>query len=635
MENASELSDADLLKIREIALDSPDLVNLLVSSKGDVTAISILVTQSENKRKQVPEIAAFVRALADEVRRDNPEVDIYLSGGVMADITFAEAGQRDMRTLVPLMILLIVVMLTIGLRSIYAMSATFMVIGLSVVTAMGLAGWAGIVLNGATSGTPIMILTLSVADCVHVLMTIRQQRREGRDKTAAIVESLRINAMPIAITSLTTAVGFATLNFADSPPLRDLGNIVAVGMVAAFIYSVTFLPAVLSLLPELQEVRPLSTNLMQRLSGFVIARRKILLVCGAIAFVGLAGGTTRIVFDDDFIKYFDESFPFRADTEFLQDRLTGLHVLQFSLNAGEEQGVTKPEFLEKIDAFAEWFRKQDKVVHVSVLSDTMKRLNKNMHGDDPSFYRIPESRDLAAQYLLFYEMSLPFGQDLNNRIDIGRSASRVVVRLSQVSSTDIRELGASGEAWLKENAPELFGPATGLSMMYAFLSERNVRSMIGGTFLALVVISLILLFVLRSIPIGLLSLAPNLVPAIMTFGIWGYINGEVNLAVSVVGAMTLGIVVDDTVHFLSKYLRARRELGMTAEQAVSHAIETVGMALVLTTVALVLGFIVLAQSGFSVSSQMGLLSAITIAIALVADLLFLPPLLLIFAKGRI
>ena len=117
VENASELSDADLLKIREIALDSPDLVNLLVSSKGDVTAISILVTQSENKRKQVPEIAAFVRALADEVRRDNPEVDIYLSGGVMADITFAEAGQRDMRTLVPLMILLIVVMLTIGLSS--------------------------------------------------------------------------------------------------------------------------------------------------------------------------------------------------------------------------------------------------------------------------------------------------------------------------------------------------------------------------------------------------------------------------------------------------------------------------------------------------------------------------------------
>lgn len=627
------LSDAELARIRDIALTSPDLANLLVSAKGDVTAINVLVTQPENKLEQVPEIAGFVRAIVAEVRDRNPEVDVYLSGGVIADMTFAEAGQRDLLTLVPLMVVLIAIALMIGLRSATATLATGLVILFSVATALGIAGWAGVVLNGATSGTPIIIMTLCVADCVHVLITIRQQRAQGLGKNEAIVESLRINFLPIAITSLTTAVGFATLNFSDSPPLRELGNIVALGMVAGFIYSVTFLPALLTLLPSLRPIPAGGLTLaLRRLADFVIARRRPLIPVFAVILVGLVSGAGRIVYDDNFINYFDESFPFRADTDFLQRRLTGLHVLIYSMPSGEDQGVTRPDYLQTLDDFAAWLREQDKVAHISVLSDTMKRLNKNMHGDDPAYYRIPESRELAAQYLLLYELSVPFGHDLNTQIDVAKSETRLVARLVDVSSADIRALAARGEAWLRENASAYAAPATGLSMVYAYLSERNVKSMMGGTFLALVLISFILLFALRSLPIGLMSLVPNLVPAGMAFGLWGYLYGEVNLAVSVVGAMTLGIVVDDTVHFLSKYLRARRELGMDPVAAVRHTIETVGAALVLTSVALVLGFSVLAGSGFAVSSQMGMLSAVTISIALIADLVFLPPLLLLLER---
>jgi predicted RND superfamily exporter protein len=347
-----------------------------------------------------------------------------------------------------------------------------------------------------------------------------------------------------------------------------------------------------------------------------------------------AGGLARLYVDDDFVRYFDESFDFRKDSDFVQRNLVGLNALNFSLSSGSDQGIADPAYLGKLDAFAEWYRSQPKVRHVTALTDTLKRLNMNMHGDDPREYRLPDSRELAAQYLLFYEMSLPFGQDLNNRIDVARKATRMSVFLDEASSREVRALAAAGEAWLAKNAPEIASPATGLSIVYANMSTRNIHGMLFGTVLELVVISGLMLIVLRSVRIGLISLAPNVVPALMAIGLWGYVAGEVNLAVSVVYAMTLGIIVDDTIHLLSHYLRARREQGMDAEAAVHRAVSSVGVPVIITSVALVIGFGAMALSGFAVSSLMGLLCALTIGFALGTELLFLGPVLLALDKRR-
>ena len=311
-----------------------------------------------------------------------------------------------------------------------------------------------------------------------------------------------------------------------------------------------------------------------------------------------------------------------------------MHALNFSLPAGEEYGITDPDYLRKIEAFEDWYLTQDKVSNASGLPEVIKRLHMNLNGDDPAFRTIPDSKELAAQLLLLYELSVPFGRDLNQQINVEKSESRFTVWLRDASSVDIRRLAAAGEAWLRENAPELYTPAAGVSVVYAHISETNIKSMLRGTFVALVVISFILILLFRSLRIGLLSLVPNLAPAFMAFGLWGYLYQEVNLAVSIVGAITLGIVVDDTVHFLTKYLRARRESGMPPREAVEYTFRTVGVALIQTSVALVLGFAVLAQSGFAISADMGLLSAIVILIALVADLMILPPLLLLLERNR-
>ena len=307
--------------------------------------------------------------------------------------------------------------------------------------------------------------------------------------------------------------------------------------------------------------------------------------------------------------------------------------LEYSLSAGYEGGITDPEYLRALDAFAQWYREQPEVSHVQAFPDIMKRLNKNMHGDDPDFHRLPEDPELAAQYLLLYELSLPFGSDLNNRIDIAKSATRMSVVARSLTARQQRELDARAQAWLRANAPELATEASGVSIVFAHLSQRNIESMLRGTIIAMALISLILVGVFRSVRLGLLSLVPNFIPAAMSFGLWGYLVGRVGLAGSVMTAVAFGIVVDDTIHFMSRYLKARRE-GLLASDAVRSAFRTVGKSLWTTTAVLALGFLVFASSGFEISWALGLMVTITILFALLADFLLLPPLLIAIDRKK-
>jgi len=260
-------------------------------------------------------------------------------------------------------------------------------------------------------------------------------------------------------------------------------------------------------------------------------------------------------------------------------------------------------------------------------------LNKNMHADRPEKYTLPESRELSAQFLLLYEMSLPYGLDLNNQIDVDKSSTRITMTTENLSSNQVLKLEESINAWVNEYMPEYKVYAASPNLMFAHIGIRNAQSLMFGTSIALIFISLILIFALRSLKIGLLSLIPNLIPAGIAFGMWGLIDGQIGMSVSIVAGMTLGIVVDDTVHFLSKYLRAKREKGLNAREACLYAFTHVGQALIVTTLVLVAGFLVLSSSTFKMNGDMGLVTAMTILIALIVDFLLLPPLLMWLDKG--
>ncbi|MCB1877304.1 MAG: MMPL family transporter [Chromatiales bacterium] len=635
-DDTDTLTDEHIAAIRQTATHEPLLVNRILSPDGAVTGVLVSMEMpGEDPQSELPKVADYVRGIVEWFEASYPDIPIYITGIVIMDATFAEATAHDLGTLVPTMFLIILAVLTLLLRQWSATFAVVLVLVFSVVAAMGMAGYAGIGLTAPTMSAPTIILTLAVADSVHLLMTYFHNLYRGRPRREAMLESLRINAQPVFITSATTAIGFLSMNFSESPPFRDLGNITAIGVMIAYGLSVVFLPALMMLLPANARKGDSAHNaIVHHIGEFVVRRYKALLVFLPLVCLILIAMVPRNELNDEFVKYFDKSIRFRADTDFATQNLTGIYTIEFSLPAGRSGGIADPAYLTHLDAFANWLRQQPEVLHVNTIADILKRLNRNMHGDQPEWYKLPESQELAAQYLLLYEMSLPYGLDLNNQINIDKSATRVSVSLHSLSTNELLDLDRRTQDWLRAYAPALQSPGTGTTMMFSRVGARNILSMLSGTLIALVLISVLLIFALRSVSIGLLSLIPNLVPASMAFGIWGIFVGQIGLSHSIVMGMTLGIVVDDTVHFLSKYLRARQERNFSPLEAVRYAFDTVGNALLVTTVVLVAGFLTLALSAFEMNASTGLLTAITIAVALVTDFFLLPPLLIAVDRNR-
>ena len=638
-------------RIRAIALDEPRLAARLLARDGGVGGVNVTVQlPGEDEVLEGPRVAEFARGLADEVRERFPGIDVRMTGLVIFNQTFMEVSLSDLKTLVPASFVAMTLMLVALVRSLGGTFAIMLVVALSVMSAVGVGGWVGLPMTSPAAAAPIVVLTVAIANCVHIFATLvhsmqadasrtleergsgafLRRTRTGELKRDAIVESVRVNLQPVFLASLTTALGFLSMNFSEVPPFRHLGTFVAFGVVAAFVLSVTFLPALLSLLP----IRVRATGhrhdaAMVALGEFVVRRRRVLLWgCGLVA-VALVASIPRNELNDVFLHYFDESVEFRRDADFTAENLTGMYTMEYSLASGEQEGISDPDFLADVAAFAEWYKEQPETIHVNVITDTFRRLNMSMHGDDPAEYRLPANRELAAQYLLLYEMLLPFGLDLNNQIDVDKASTRMTVSTKTLSSNEVLALDRRAQRWLAGHAPDIeHYVSSGTTLMFAYLGRRNIISMLVGTTIALVGISFVLIFALRSLRLGLTSLVPNLVPGALGFGVWGLAVGEVGISLSVVTTMTLGIVVDDTVHFLSKYRRARLELGFTSPDAVRFAFRTVGRALLTTSLVLVAGFIVVSLSSFELNAGMGKLTALVIALALLADFFLLPPLLM-------
>lgn len=632
VENAARLTPAELAAARAIALAEPLLQRRLISPAADVTGINVTVQlPAENQHTAVPEVVVSARVLAQRLRADYPDIEVRLTGIVMMNNAFSESAQHDMTTLVPVMFGVIVLTLLGLLRSVWGTIASTFVIVFSIATAMGLAGWFGITLTPPSINAPTVIITLAVANGVHVLITYLYYLGHGRDRHAAMVESLKLNFYPIFLTGFTTAVGFLGMNFSEVPPFRDLGNIISIGVGASWLFSMTFLPAVMMWLPvrvRATESRR-SETILAAVVEFVVLHQRTLLVGTALITVLLSLGIMRNELNDEYVKYFDESVDFRRDSDFAAERLIGPYTIDYSLDSAVPGGVSEPAFLRQVAAFADWYRAQPETLHVNTLTDTFKRLNRNLHGDDPAWYRLPDNRELAAQYLLLYEMSLPYGLDLNNQINVSKSATRFSVTLKNLSSNELLVLETRARAWLAAHFPEA-RETQGASpaLMFSHIGRRNIESMLTGNVVALIVISLSLVLVFRTVKIGLTSMIPNLVPIAMAFGIWGFVVGRVGLGLSVVTCITMGIIVDDTIHFLSKYLHARRVLGRMPEDAIRYAFSTVGLAVWVLSLVLVAGFLVLALSTFKLNAELGVMAAGTFALGIFVEFMLVPPLLL-------
>ncbi len=642
--DAEKMSTEALAEVKDIALKDPLLAGALVSANGRVTGINVILQMpGRDSIGEIPEAVGYIRNLVAGYEEKYPQLEFHLAGQSMLAMAFPETSRADMKSLYPMMLLLILAMLTLLLRSVVASLLTFIVISFSALAGMGFFGWFEPQLAPIATCIPVMILSLAIANCVHITVAFFQNLRSyGGDKRQAMDESLKINVKPILLANVTTAIGFLTLNASDSPPFQLLGNMVAMGVMVSALLALFFYPPLLLTFTRYRAFAASATDdsstgswrWIEKLSGYVIGNFRILVISTLIISVITLALSTKNQLNETTLNYFDIRTTFRQDTDWVNENLTGVMYTHFSVGSASADSIVDPEYLVHLDRFTGWLRSQPDVRSVRSFTDIIKRLNQNMHGNDLDFYRIPQDRTQASQYLLLYELSLPFGLDLRSMVNIDKSATKVSANLRKMSAKELLAFENQVNEWMRENLPQyMWTSATSSNIVFAHINKRNVDSLMGGIALGVLIISIILMASLRSITLGIVSFVVNALPFFIAFGIWGAAVGEIGLGVSVVVGMALGIVVDDTVHFLLKYKQSLGD-GVDAEGAVSTVFRKVGRAMIITTVCLVCGFMVLSGSYLSLNVEMGIMTALTIGIALAVDLLFLPALLIWLEKRR-
>ena len=631
----SSTYDLKTLKEKELIIEEEELAYGAIISKDKKTSLINIVFDPPRKdiEAEYQESLNYVLGFLEEARKNHPEVDLIISGIVYMEYQSPMLLKAQMPKLMPTAILVILLTLFLLLRSLVAVAGSFLVILMSVVSAMGSIGFMSGDIAQPFIMVPILIATLAVADCVHLFTLYFQNLDSSRKSKEAMLESLKLNLQPLFLTSLTTAIGFLSLNLAPVEPLRGIGNGVAVGVFLAFIFTVLLLAPIVSYFNVKQSKNiNFQKNIARKLGRFSIKNYKRLLVivpvisCFLMAFIPLNKT------NDNPLEFYSERYTTSAaDSKWISQRIGGTFPVSYELNS---QGiVSDPEFLREVDKFSEWLASNKEVLHVSSLSKIMKNLNKTLHGKQDEWNIIPTEPDLSAQYLFFYEMSLPYGLDLTNSISQNKESIKLVASLKELGSLEYREFAKKVENYASQNMPEdMVSIGTGTRPIFAFMSNMLITQLIYALGIGIVLITATIILFFRSLRYGMLTSVTNLLPIGVAFGIWAIVSGEISMLVGIGMGTTLGIIVDFTVHFLSKYLHARRQKNLSAEEAVEYAFETVGFALIITSFSLILGFLVLLQAFFIPIHGFVLFSSIAFLSALIIDLLLFPALLITWDK---
>ena len=601
----------------------------ILSKDKKTTFINISIdAPREDVEKEYAESIEHIFAFMDPLKKEYPEADMRYAGIVYIEYLSPLIVKAEMPILIPTLLFVILLSLFILLRNVVAVISSLVVIVFSVVTAVGILGHFNSTVSQPFLMVPILVATLAVADCVHLFNVYFQSKLEKNAKDS-IIKSLRLNLEPLLLTSLTTSIGFLCLNLAPIPALRVVANGIVIGVVAAFVFSIFFLAPLMSFFNvKASSQIENQTKLSKRVGQFSLKnRKKIIWLVPLFSIFFMSFIPLNETKDNPMEFYSDRFTSVTEDTKWLAKRLGGTFLVTYEYVS--EDLISDPEYLRQLDDLTSWLEKQDEVLSVNSLSKIIKNLNRTLNGDDQSWYVIPEDSELIAQYLFFYEMSLPFGLDLASSINQERTSTKITVSLKEIDNKAFIKFYDKVENYanlsiVSGNLSEGGGTRSVMSFMGMILAEQLLYALIIG----FVVITLTIALFYRSLSTGLITAIPNVLPIGVAFGIWGIFSSNVSMLVSLGIGCTLGIVVDFSVHFLSKYLHARRDLGLTAEESILYAFETVGFPLTIMTVSLCLGFAVLLLASFMPLRGFAGITMVSFVAALIIDLLLFPAILI-------
>ncbi|NMY72411.1 MMPL family transporter [Pseudomonas sp. WS 5414] len=630
----TDLTPSHIELMERLGRNDIELVKRLVSSDGQT--LGVLVTLQFPPQTLDAALAATAEGqrLLDDFARKNPQLQVHLTGLAAVEAAYPAAAQQDMAVLTPLMYLIILLVSVLMLRSLGALLVVLIAISMATAATLGASGWLGFEATALTGLLPTIVLATSVAEIMHVLSAARQMSAEyGQRRVDLACAAIKDTIKPIAIGTATNAVGFYSLVFAASPPYKEFGVLAAIGAVMALLVTIS----VAAVLIPLLRLKPLEGAASRRYSLYMeplLRYPKLWLLGFVVLFVLAIEPARNNLINDRIVENFDTSIPVRNATEFAMDNLSGIYRLEYVATSARGD-ISDPGFLVELDRFAQWLRIQPEVDSVTTLGDALKKLNQTMNGGQAAEYRLPSDPALAAQMLLVYEMSLPFGLDLGSQINIDKSATRLVVTLSRLDTQQIRDIKQRADDWWQTHAdraalvPSL---GTGEAVVFANLTHISIEYMVNGLLFELVTITLMVALFLRNAGLGLISILPNVFPFFIMFGLWGLWRGEINTAAINVCVVVYGLIVEATIHIMSHYKELRLVQGHPPREALRLTYQHVLPSVFANAVILASGFMVMTLSPFSMNADFGLLAVIAIFLGLIFDALCLPLVLLTFDR---
>lgn len=622
------ITESDLQQIKTIALNDEDLTQGRLTSAGNVTFASISYSVSEDTSEARLAVAESAVVLRDSLRQQYPDIRIYLVGGPMFERESNLAREKDNKVLLPLVVIAGVLLLWFCLGSLLSSIALAVVALMTIIVTVGTHALLDIPLNQISRLGPAVAGIVAFADGIHVLSVYAQKILRGADRETALIESININFRPIALATVTTTMGFLSLNLSSAPAIYGFGNIVAIGVVWAFFFTVFLLPAMILFIPVRNIAKPLGV------SGFIegvlslVTRREKTLFWG---FFGLIIVTLFMLplnkLDNDPFAFIDEGSDLSAVLEIQQREFENDRGLAFVVRSNEYYGITNRDFLDKVDDIATQLEADPQITWVSSYIDYLKLRNKAANDDDEAYEVIPEDRLTVIDYLVGYQLVAEIDPNLGQIFNKDFSAIYLYAATSGLSDEEILQLANKIELLADNYASEAFQVThANNTILGARLNQIISTELFTGFSLSLVMITMTMMIGLRSLRYGLLSIAPNVFPITIVFGLWGLLDGNLSPYVLMLLAISIGLVVDDSVHVLSKYKTAR-DSGKSPMQSIENSISLAGSAITITTLWMSLGVALMGFSSTEIFKNLTSIITPIIVVALFLDLLFLPSLL--------
>ncbi len=667
----------ELDKLKQLVLQNPLYKNQLISADGRFTTLVIesnvysgeededllggfeeeevtseVTTLGSGKFLSDKENSDFVEAARIIAQKYNSEdFTIYLAGSPIVMHSIKQFMQSDVKKFMRLAILIIGICLFILFRRISGVILPLLTVALSLVSTLGLMVTCGISFKLPTTILPSFILAVGVGACVHVLSLTYQNIRNGKDKLEAITSAYAHSGFAIVMTSLTTAAGLASFAMAELAPIADLGLFSAIGVILCLFYTLTFMPALLAIIP-LKKSTASSTEKLTRMDSvldwitdFSVSRYKIVLSITAIFLIIGIAGVMQVRFSHNVLKWLPENLDARIGTEKMDDKLRGSVVLEVVIDSGRENGVYDRELLETIEQIMTDVERDYATTPLFVgktisVTTILKEIHQALHENRPDFYKIPENERLIPQEFLLFENS--GSDDLEDVVDSQFRLMRATIKvpwqdallyLPFIQDMNSRFDTAFGQQTINEKPVTV--TITGLMALFGRIIHAAIYSASQSYLIAFVVITCMMILLIGNIRLGLLSMIPNLTPILMVLGFMGWVGIPLDLFTILIASIAIGLAVDDTVHFMYNFKRYYEKLGDLRE-AVKHTLHTAGRAMLTTSIVLSIGFFIFTFASMNNLFNFGVLTGVAILLALMADLFLAPALMtLVVYKTRV